>query len=273
MHYLIDGHNLIGQTPDIDLADPDDEMKLVMRLRRWTVADPRRLVTVIFDGGLFHGKSANLSGTLLTVIFSSRKQTADALLIKRLRALRNPQEFTLVSSDQAIIREAERRRVAVVRAAQFAAEMAAEAVARAAAPPPPPPPSPKEEPQLSEAEVDAWLNEFGPVTAPPPRPIPRRKPAAEAPAEPPPPPRPAATLKSSGDALTQAEVAEWLALFGEPQAPLATEDKAPPPDRPATGKKRAPDSLARPADTLKDSGASLSREEVDEWLSIFRKKP
>ena len=30
--YLIDGHNLIGQLPDLSLTDPDDEAKLVQKL-------------------------------------------------------------------------------------------------------------------------------------------------------------------------------------------------------------------------------------------------
>ena len=269
MHYLIDGHNLIGQIPDIDLADPDDEMKLVMRLRRWTVADPHRVATVIFDGGLFHGKSASLSGTLLTVIFSSHKQTADALLIKRLRALRNQQEFTLVSSDRAIIKEARRRRVPVIRSNQFAADLASEATARAAPTPPPPPPSPKEEPQLSEAEVAAWLAEFGPVNVPASRPYRRKQPpvAAEA-AAPAAAPRPAADLKESGSALTQAEIDEWLALFGEPQA--VADDKAPPAERLVPGRKTAPQGDGgRAADQRKGSNARISSEEIDEWLDLF----
>ena len=33
MPLLIDGHNLIGQIPELSLADEDDEGKLVMLLR------------------------------------------------------------------------------------------------------------------------------------------------------------------------------------------------------------------------------------------------
>ena len=84
MHYLIDGHNLIGQMDGLELSDPDDELKLLKKLRRWTVADPRRQVTLFFDGGIFRGEAKHLSGALITVIFSSRKQTADALIIKAL---------------------------------------------------------------------------------------------------------------------------------------------------------------------------------------------
>jgi len=33
MPYLIDGHNLIAQMPGFSLSDPDDEARLVLRLR------------------------------------------------------------------------------------------------------------------------------------------------------------------------------------------------------------------------------------------------
>ncbi len=36
MPFLIDGHNVIAALRDIDLDDPDDEAKLVMKLRAWS---------------------------------------------------------------------------------------------------------------------------------------------------------------------------------------------------------------------------------------------
>ena len=42
MNYLIDGHNLIARMQTMSLADPDDEAKLVLRLRRWTAASRKR---------------------------------------------------------------------------------------------------------------------------------------------------------------------------------------------------------------------------------------
>ncbi|HEY1409924.1 MAG TPA: hypothetical protein VF434_13360, partial [Promineifilum sp.] len=77
MNYLIDGHNLIARTPDLSLADPDDEAKLVALLRRWAMADRRRKVTVIFDGGLPAGESRNLSGSGVKAIFAPNNADAD----------------------------------------------------------------------------------------------------------------------------------------------------------------------------------------------------
>ena len=50
MTLLIDGHNLIGAMPDIDLAQSDDEHQLVLRLRTYC-GEGRRQVTVVFDSG------------------------------------------------------------------------------------------------------------------------------------------------------------------------------------------------------------------------------
>ena len=276
MHYLIDGHNLIGQLDGVELSDPDDELKLLKRLRRWTVADPRRQVTLFFDGGIFRGEAKHLSGALITVIFSSRKQTADALIIKALNQLKNPQEFTLVTSDAEIRKVAQRRRVAMIPSDRFAADMQKEELARlrTEAPVAEKPKSAKEEPALSEAEVNEWLDAFGPVPERPRQPR-RKARLRNAPAEattspePPAPPRSADELKDSGDRLRADEIAEWLELFGEaPAAPAAPATKP-------TAKRSSPVRRTkvepRRADLLKDSGGKLNEDEVDAWLDIFRK--
>ncbi len=50
MILLIDGHNLIGAMPDIELADPDDEWQLVLRVRTYCAAK-RVTATIVFDSG------------------------------------------------------------------------------------------------------------------------------------------------------------------------------------------------------------------------------
>ena len=42
MPFLIDGHNVIAVLSDIDLADPDDEAKLVVKLRAWSGRERRK---------------------------------------------------------------------------------------------------------------------------------------------------------------------------------------------------------------------------------------
>ena len=280
MHYLIDGHNLIAQMDEISLSDPDDEAQLILRLRQWIAASQKRRVTVYFDGGLPGGEAHNLSGTRLRVLFASGGGDADALLIKKIRQVQNPPEYTLVTNDREIIDAASRRNMPHTPSDTFAQEMALEAEERAE-----PEPEPRADgPALSEAEVAEWLEMFGPEPEVPQRPrrrsgrsgrsqrtaggeesVPQEKRGRQEPV------RPADELKESGAALSEAEVAAWLDEFGpveEPRQPESEEEQA------ETRKKirrrrqerRSP---PRPADEMKESGAKLSKDEVETWLDIF----
>ena len=157
MHYLIDGHNLIAQIPDIHLSDVDDEAQLVARLRRWMTAGRKRRVTVYFDGGLPGGRDPQLSGGSLTAIFASAGQEADGLLIRRIRKVRNPPEYTLVTSDRAISAVAEQRGMPVIDSRAFGASLDRELTpgkeTQTSG-------SFKEDPILDEKEVSDWMRLF-----------------------------------------------------------------------------------------------------------------
>jgi predicted RNA-binding protein with PIN domain len=156
MHYLIDGHNLIGKMADIDLDDPDDEVKLVLRLRSWSARSRKRKVTVIFDRGLPGGEEKGLSSGKVKVIFASAGRSADSLLIGRIRNVKNPPDYTLVSSDQRIINLAEARRMFVWRSEAFAVRMNQEmeqSMGSFTA-------ATVDDPQISVDEVDMWLEMF-----------------------------------------------------------------------------------------------------------------
>jgi hypothetical protein len=162
MHYLIDGHNLIGRMPDIGLDDPDDEVKLVLRLRSWSARSRGRRVTVIFDRGLPGGKDNGLSTSKVQVVFASSGQPADSLLIKRIKSVKNPREMTVVTSDNHILRIARERRLPVLKAEDFASKLSPLAGTAGDL-------EPKKnlaangletDPQLSDIEVDMWLDLF-----------------------------------------------------------------------------------------------------------------
>ena len=81
MPLLIDGHNLIGAMPDIDLTQSDDEHQLVLRLRTYC-ADGRRQVTVVFDSGPGPVPLWNLSGAGVTVRFAPLGVEADQVIVR-----------------------------------------------------------------------------------------------------------------------------------------------------------------------------------------------
>lgn len=150
MPYLIDGHNLIGQLPDLDLDDPHDEAKLVERLKRFMARKGKRC-TVIFDGGLPGGPSRDLSTYSVRAIFAHGGTNADRIILERIRRARDPGSLIIVSADHAIIDAARGHNMQVIAPAAFVAEMNA----------PPIPDSGDRDPHLSPREVDSWLRLFG----------------------------------------------------------------------------------------------------------------
>jgi|GEM_PF-449271 len=288
MHYLIDGHNLIAQMDEIDLSDPDDEAQLILRLRQWIAAGRKRRVTVYFDGGLPGGEARNLSGTRLRVFFASGGGNADTMMIKKIRRVQNPPEYTLVTNDREIIDVARGRKMPHMPADEFAQGMAMEAAERAE-----PDPAPQaEEPALSEAEVAEWLEMFGPEPEVPQRRSRRRggqasrsrkteteEENAQGGAQKKQhgrqePVRPADELKESGAVLSEAEVAAWLDEFGPVEGEArqaAGEDEGKPAETRKQIRRRRQERRQppRPADEMKASGAKLSEDEVETWLDIF----
>ncbi|MFP4323474.1 MAG: NYN domain-containing protein [Anaerolineales bacterium] len=155
MRYLIDGHNLIAKLPDIDLADPDDEAKLVLKLRGFVARTGKR-VTVVFDGGIPGGFAPHLSSSQVTVKFASaERMNADEVLLSLMRKIKNVDVYTLVSSDSEIIDAARGYGIAVLRAEGFI-----EKLQKVGTPSAKIIPEKDEKVRLSPREVDEWLAIF-----------------------------------------------------------------------------------------------------------------
>ena len=148
MPLLIDGHNLIGRVPDLSLADPEDEAKLVQRVRRYCWRHRCRAV-VVFDAGLPGGPALNLSGGPVQVVFARAGSTADGIIRQRIRRARDPRGLLVVSSDRAVQEAARQRGARVIPSERFAAELI--------------PLSPREEmPEKPDSvdDVEEWLRLF-----------------------------------------------------------------------------------------------------------------
>ena len=103
MPYLIDGHNLIANLPDIQLEDPDDEARLIERLTSFC-AKVDKDATVYFDRSALGLQDPVRLGRV-TARFVSAPQTADQAIASHLRHLgREASNWTVVSSDRAVQR-------------------------------------------------------------------------------------------------------------------------------------------------------------------------
>ena len=158
MAYLIDGHNLIGQLPDISLKDPNDEAKLVQKLIGFAARQQKRIV-VVFDSGLPGGKS-RLSTGQVEVIFASSATNADNVMKERIKRARDPGQWLVVSNDREVLAAARVRRMKTLTSAEFAPQLRSDQA----------PPKAKRKPDkdegtasdvyVSPAEVEDWLKIF-----------------------------------------------------------------------------------------------------------------
>ncbi|HOU15124.1 MAG TPA: NYN domain-containing protein [Anaerolineae bacterium] len=285
MPFLIDGHNVIAALPDIDLEDPDDEAKLVVKLRAWT-GRIRRKAIVIFDGGIPGGASRVLSTPEVRVVFAAKyHSTADRIIKERLSDLPDAPNWTVISSDREVLDNARMIGAKTLTAQDFAERLNQSLEVE------------KEKPEgVSAAEVETWLEVF-PEPAPPPAP-----PAAPAPPEPakprgsrPPTPRrperpapevqPVRTTRTIGEQMgieptpqrskprsvagkpaevSAEEVDAWLAVFHDaPESSITPPKPRPQPQAPPP----------RPKAPAVNKRGGLSADEVETWLEIFGGEP
>jgi predicted RNA-binding protein with PIN domain len=287
MPFLIDGHNVIAALPDIDLEDPHDEAKLVLKLRAWT-GHKRRKAIVVFDGGIPGGYSNALSTSAVRVIFAARHHSnADRIIRERLSRLPDAVNWMVVSSDHEVLDNARQIGAKVMTAQDFAEILNFE------------PDAWKEKPDaISAAEVEAWLQVFQQPTslpstkesaasslAPPSSDEAqsskatdkrrRRKKHGETPVrttrtigeqtgiepEKPVSREPSLAFGEKPEEISSAEVDSWLEVFHD------TPSHVPPP------KPRPKPALRKPKPLVVNKDGELSEEDVESWLKVFSDAP
>ncbi len=150
MPYLIDGHNLIGKIPGIHLDEMDDEKALIELLQEYCQIN-RKQVEVYFDHSASGHARANVHGAV-TARFVRSGETADQAIARHLKRLgKEAANWTVVTSDGEVLNAAKRARSRAISAEEFAHELLSSK------------PGAKEtrEPNLSDDEIDDWLEIFG----------------------------------------------------------------------------------------------------------------
>lgn len=132
--YIIDGHNLIGVLPDLDLSQPDDEAQLLARLRGYRAATGGRPMIVFFDSGDLPARLQDPSSPGVQVRFSAPGQTADDAIVAYLRGRSQPGQYAVVTNDAELGWRVREAGASVLRASDFAAKLTAHR-RRGAAPP------------------------------------------------------------------------------------------------------------------------------------------
>ena len=150
MHWLIDGHNLIGQMPNLQLDDPHDEDKLLQYLRQYR-ARTGHPITVVFDAGYSYRSAQTKKQGGITIQFAPSGRTADQILMRRMRRIKNPQAYMVVTSDRAVQQAAAQHGIRTLSSGEFAQQLLSS---------PQPDTDSQVDVHLSPDEVEEWLDLF-----------------------------------------------------------------------------------------------------------------
>lgn len=153
MPYLIDGHNLIAALPDIGLDDPNDEAKLVNKLKGFA-AKTRKKCIVCFDHGLPGGRSRMSTRGVQVEFATAHHTSADDLIKRRISRAKDARNWTVVSSDHELMNVARSRGMKPMASAQFARLLAPESQAEERR-------GEEIHPSVSEEEIDELYHAFG----------------------------------------------------------------------------------------------------------------
>jgi predicted RNA-binding protein with PIN domain len=153
---IIDGYNVIGVGGDLGLAldQPDKEERLLRLLALWRSRRRGREATlVVFDG--HHGRLAvgprRYSRAGIDIEYAIG-ESADAVIVRRVRGAPRPKEIEVVTSDRLVLRAVAGWGARGTRSPDFLAAVASALEEEPAA----------EKPQdSSPEEVAAWLERFG----------------------------------------------------------------------------------------------------------------
>ena len=150
MPLIIDGHNLIGKTPWIELGSDEDEHELIRTLQEFSRVR-RKKIEVYFDCAPA-GFAGPRSFGNVTAFFVRQGLTADDAILARLKKIgKSGPNWTVISSDHMVQNSARKFRAVVLSSEEFVRELqqtASEELLK-----------PTEKP-VSTDEVDYWLDVF-----------------------------------------------------------------------------------------------------------------
>ena len=125
VHIIIDGYNLIKQSPELSRLDRIDMEKgrdeLISRLSYYKKIKKHK-ITVVFDGckggGLKQERTKNKG---ISIIFSKKGEEADDVIKSTVEAMR--EKMVVVTSDREIVAFSEKRGTAVIPSGEFEMKM------------------------------------------------------------------------------------------------------------------------------------------------------
>lgn len=99
MPYIIDGNNLLGCAPDLDLNDPEAKTNIIFTIGKFQ-ADKNTNVIIVFDGAPHNGVRRQDITSKFTILYPHYKCSADDEIREILCGFTYFKDVVLVSSDR-----------------------------------------------------------------------------------------------------------------------------------------------------------------------------
>jgi predicted RNA-binding protein with PIN domain len=123
MPYLIDGNNLIGTLPDLELRDPGSRFELINRLLAFQQIHKTRIL-LVFDGPPDDSIPQKIKiRPLFKVYFSEKGNNADAIIKKLIAKETDTRRFFVVSSDRELKDFARKNGASTLNSREFQREL------------------------------------------------------------------------------------------------------------------------------------------------------
>ena len=151
MAYIIDGNNVMGQTPGWHRDKSKSRRGLLERLARLARAKKAR-VTVVFDGGPDKGAPDGSAFHGVKVLYAERGSDADARIERLVETAADPRGLTVVTSDRHLAFVVRSLGASVVRSGEFRRQIERIAELR---------PKTEDGEQLEAGDLSGWLRYFG----------------------------------------------------------------------------------------------------------------
>jgi len=149
--YIVDGNNVMGQTPGWHRDKPGARRRLIEQLAEFARLKKAR-ITVVFDGEPDHNQPDGSAYRGVKILYADKGSNADARIERLVESARDVRGLTVVTSDRALAFIVRARGANVIRSGVFRHRIER---AMAAAP------IVEDGEQIEVDDVNAWMRYFG----------------------------------------------------------------------------------------------------------------
>lgn len=151
MAYIVDGNNVMGQTPGWHRDKARSRRALLEKLAAFSRLKKAR-VTVVFDGGPDDGAPEGSAFHGVKVLYAERGSDADSRIERLVETSTDPRGLTIVTSDRHLASLVRSGGAAVIRSGEFRSQI--DRVLESM-------PGAEDGEQFEVGDVNAWLRYFG----------------------------------------------------------------------------------------------------------------